>query len=63
MDRKSPASARPFLAAAAILVVIYPGFIHCKKAAPPPADTAAFKDFVDRTVSAEKIDGYLRYLT
>ncbi|MBN2409051.1 MAG: M28 family metallopeptidase [Candidatus Aminicenantes bacterium] len=63
MGRKSPASARHFQAAAAIFLAIYPGFVGCKKAAPPPADTAAFKDFVDRAVSAEKIDGYLRYLT
>ncbi|MGB7296672.1 MAG: M28 family metallopeptidase [Candidatus Aminicenantales bacterium] len=65
MERKSSASAaaRVALMAAAVFLVIYPGLILCKRIAPSSTKPAAFKDFVDRTVSAEKIDGYLRYLT
>lgn len=63
MERKSSAAARVALMAAAVFLVIYPGLILCKRIAPSSTEPAAFKDFVDRTVSAEKIDGYLRYLT
>jgi N-acetylated-alpha-linked acidic dipeptidase len=63
MGPKLPASARPFVVAASIFLVISPGLILCKKSISPAVDPAAYKDFVDRFVSPEKIDEHLRHLT
>ncbi|MFZ2055039.1 MAG: M28 family peptidase, partial [Candidatus Aminicenantales bacterium] len=60
---KSLTSAGVFVVAAAIFLVVCPGLILCKKSISPAVDPAAYKDFVDRIVSAEKIDEHLRYLT
>ena len=56
-------SAKPRLAAGAVFLVICSSIIVCRRTTFSSSDPAAFKDFVDRTISAEKIDGYLGYLT
>lgn len=55
--------ARPSIAVATVLLFIFATLIFCRRNSLPPFNPAAFKDFVDRTISAERIDGYLRYLT
>ena len=55
--------ARPSVAAATALLLIFAALLFCRRNSWPLFNPAAFKSFVDRTISAEKIDGYLRYLT
>ncbi|MDH4273385.1 MAG: hypothetical protein OEW18_15535, partial [Candidatus Aminicenantes bacterium] len=65
MNGKTFASnpARLFMGAAAIFLVVCPALIRCKKSVSPAGESAAYKDFVDRFISAEKIDEHLRYFT
>ncbi len=63
MDGKFSSYNRLAGAAFAIFLVICPVLILCKKSSPPPVSPAAYKDFIDRNVSPEKIDEYLRYFT
>jgi N-acetylated-alpha-linked acidic dipeptidase len=63
MDQKHSSSARLSLMAAAIFLIICPMLIRCKRSAFATPGPAAFKDFVDGTISAEKIDAHLRYFT
>jgi N-acetylated-alpha-linked acidic dipeptidase len=63
MDQKPSGSVKLFIATAAIFLVICPLLFRCQRSALSTSAPAAFKAFVDGTVSADKIDGYLRYLT
>jgi len=57
------ACAWDFVAVAAVVLVLCAGLVFCRKSPPSPAAPADFKDFVDRTISAEKADAWLRYFT
>lgn len=63
MDPRFPTSARLFIVTASIFFAFGPALVLCKKSVLPAVDPAAYKGFVDRVVSAEKIDEHLRYFT